>query len=295
MFKLEFSFDSQQRGAQSAPAAGDVASDRLRKAIERNRAKQAKRDNIQKQVNNGPSDGPLFSSSTGPRPAGASSRNISERLRAAQASGTPGSSIPRRPASRFSSSSSTPKPEMSASSRASEETSSRSWGSGLLKKKSETQTRAEDQSSTMATRRTVGKPDEAEFLTPVRKAVSKAPAKVGYTSAKRKVNTKSKKKSETNFVGYLVKFGWAFCTFLLFRLVFSGGGVMDYYSSLNLLEDKQYEHKRIIQENKDLAEEIKKIGSNSMYQKKLVRDNLGFIAKDEYLILFPREKSLSQR
>uniref|UniRef100_UPI003569388A FtsB family cell division protein n=1 Tax=Halobacteriovorax sp. TaxID=2020862 RepID=UPI003569388A len=150
-------------------------------------------------------------------------------------------------------------------------------------------------SSTTVTRRTVGKPDEAEFLTPVRKAVAKSPAKVGYTSAKRKVNTKSKKNTDKSLVSYLVKFGWAFCTFLLFRLVFSGGGVMDYYSSLNLLEDKQYEQQRIIKENKQLALEIKKIGKNSMYQKKLVRDNLGFIAKDEYLILFPREKSLSQR
>ena len=41
-----------------------------------------------------------------------------------------------------------------------------------------------------------------------------------------------------------------------------------------------------------MNDEIKKIGSNSTYQKKLVRDNLGFIARDEYLILFPREKGL---
>lgn len=279
MFKLEFSFDSHQRGAQSAPgASSDPSSDRLRKAIERNRAKQAKRDNIQKQASSSPQE-QLFASSTGPRPAGASSRNISERLKAASSSSPSG--IPRRPASRFSSESKVEASESSAPTK--------SWGSGLLKKKETAQP------ATGVTRRTVGKPDEAEFTTPVRKAVAKAPAKVGYTSAKRKVNTKSKKNSDKSFVAYLVKFGWAFCTFLLFRLVFSGGGVMDYYSSLNLLEEKEYEHQRIIKENKDLALEIKKIGKNSMYQKKLVRDNLGFIAKDEYLILFPREKSLSQR
>ncbi|PIK16550.1 hypothetical protein [Halobacteriovorax sp. JY17] len=279
---MEFSFDSHQRGAQSAPSAGaDPASDRLRKAIERNRAKQAKRDNIQGQANSASTDGPLFSSSTGPRPVGAGSRNISERLRAAQNSGTP-SGIPKRPASRFSSE---PSAQMSSSGE-----SGRSWGGGLLKKKEA----SEAEPSVTATRRTVGKPDEAEFLTPMRKAAVKAPAKVGYTSAKRKVNTKSKNNSDRSLVGYLVKFGWAFCTFLLFRLVFSGGGVMDYYSSLNLLEEKQYEQERIILENKNLAIEIKKIGKNSMYQKKLVRDNLGFIARDEYLILFPRDKSLSK-
>lgn len=287
MFKLEFSFDSHQRGAQSAPAAGgDPSSDRLRKAIERNRAKQAKRDNIQSQASSAPADGPLFSSPKGPRPAGSSSRNIQERLRAAQAAGAP-SGVPRRPASKFSSE---PKAEDTSG-----ESKPKSWGGGLLNKKEAAPETTKAPSSTTVTRRTVGKPDEAEFLTPVRKAVAKSPAKVGYTSAKRKVNTKSKKNTDKSLVSYLVKFGWAFCTFLLFRLVFSGGGVMDYYSSLNLLEDKQYEQQRIIKENKQLALEIKKIGKNSMYQKKLVRDNLGFIAKDEYLILFPREKSLSQR
>lgn len=287
MFKLEFSFDSHQRGDQSAPSAGgDPSSDRLRKAIERNRAKQAKRDNIQTQATSAPANGPLFSSSTGPRPAGSSSRNIQERLRAAQAAGAP-SGVPRRPASKFSRD---PKSEQDT-----DESKSKSWGGGLLNKKEAAPSPKAETPNSTVTRRTVGKPDEAEFLTPVRKAVAKAPAKVGYTSAKRKVNTKSKKQTDKSFVSYLVKFGWAFCTFLLFRLVFSGGGVMDYYSSLNLLEDKQYEHKRIIKENKNLAIEIKKIGKNSMYQKKLVRDNLGFIAKDEYLILFPREKSLSQR
>ena len=33
--------------------------------------------------------------------------------------------------------------------------------------------------------------------------------------------------------------------------------------------------------------EIKKIKTNNSYQKKLVRDNLGLIAKDEFLVVFP--------
>jgi cell division protein FtsB len=286
---LEFSFDSRSRGSEaSAAPQGGNANDRLRKAIERNRAKQAKRDAMgQTAANTGmsapPQDAPLFSTSSTPRQAAGG--GLSSRLRSSDGS------VPQRPKSRLSSSRLRPAanadmgmqeaPEAPAPTR-----EDRGWGKGLLKKKV-----SSAKSSLTPTRKNVAKAGEAEFVAPVRKAVAKAPAKVGYATAKRKVNTR-KKNAESNYIGYLVKFGWAFCTFLLFRLVFSGGGVMDYYSSLNLLEDKQYEFTRIIEDNKNLAVEIKKISTNSTYQKKLVRDNLGFIARDEYLILFPREKSL---
>lgn len=285
---MEFSFDSRSRGseASAAPQVGS-ANDRLRKAIERNRAKQAKRDAMGEtaaSVGASQSDGPLFSNNSAPRVAGG---GLNSRLRSATTNSNEAQTrLGGNP--RFSTSSTPsqrpvgmpPAPESMPSKE------DRGWGSGLLKKKVSSLT-----SSAEPTRKTVAKPDDTEFVAPMRKAVAKAPAKVGYTSAKRKVNTR-KKGTDTSFVGYLVKFGWAFCTFLLFRLVFSAGGVMDYYSSLNLLEDKNYERERIIKDNKNLALEIKKIGNNSSYQKKLVRDNLGFIARDEYLILFPREKSL---
>lgn len=277
---MEFSFDSRSRRpeANAAPPTGD-ANDRLRKAIERNRAKQAKRDAMGQSANaaSAPNqDAPLFSTSSAPRAAAGG--GLSSRLRSSDGS------IPQRPKSRLpgARSARSVAPDMDMSSPPPPPTKEdRGWGSGLLKKKT----------SAAATRKTVAKPDDTEFVAPIRKAVTKAPAKVGYTTAKRKVNTR-KKGSDKNYINYLVKFGWVFCTFLLFRLVFSEGGVMDYYSSLNLLEDKDYEYTRIIADNKYLADEIKKIGSNSTYQKKLVRDNLGFIARDEYLILFPREKGL---
>lgn len=286
---MEFSFDSRSRGSEAGDAPqGGNANDRLRKAIERNRAKQAKRDTMgQTAANAGmsapPQDGPLFSTSSTPR-ATAGGRP-SSRLRSNEGS------VPQRPKSRLANSrlrpSANPDMEMPEVPQAATPTKEdRGWGTGLLKRKASSAA-----SSLTPTRKSVAKAGEAEFVAPVRRAVAKAPAKVGYTTAKRKVNTR-KKTAESNYIAYLVKFGWAFCTFLLFRLVFSGGGVMDYYSSLNLLEDKQYEFERVIEDNKSLAIEIKKISANSTYQKKLVRDNLGFIARDEYLILFPREKSL---
>jgi hypothetical protein len=38
-----------------------------------------------------------------------------------------------------------------------------------------------------------------------------------------------------------------------------------------------------------LVREIERMHNDVGYQKKLVRDNLGFIASDEYLVLFPKE------
>jgi len=279
---LEFSFDSQTRG-QAAPGSGsNSASDRLKKAIERNRAKQSKREQVHDQASMGQgSEASLFSSNTGPRPAVArpSGGGLGSRLRASDSGTVP--NRPKRPTSRLSRGAEAEQPPAAPPTR-----DSRSWGSGLLKGKAE-------ESLPATTRKSVAKADNVEFVKPMRKAVTRAPAKVGYATAKRKVNTKSKKGTDKNFIDYLVKFGWAFCSFLLFRLIFSAGGVMDYYSSLNLLDEKHYENQSIIDDNKKLAVEIKKIGKDSIFQKKLVRDNLGFIARDEYLILFAREKSLS--
>lgn len=43
-------------------------------------------------------------------------------------------------------------------------------------------------------------------------------------------------------------------------------------------------------ETKSLGKEIQMIKYDQLYQKKLVRDMLGLIAKDEYLILFSRAR-----
>ena len=49
---------------------------------------------------------------------------------------------------------------------------------------------------------------------------------------------------------------------------------------------------RIKKENMQIVREIERMQTDTAYQKKLVRDNLGFIAADEFLILFPKEKSV---
>lgn len=115
----------------------------------------------------------------------------------------------------------------------------------------------------------------------------KAAANIKYTTPKK--STKKKKKVAANStIKNLVKGAWVLCLVLLVRLVFTDGGIIDYYSTKSLLKLKVNELKAIKEENNKLADEIERIKSDKIYQKKLVRDNLGFIANNEYLVLFPK-------
>lgn len=146
------------------------------------------------------------------------------------------------------------------------------------------------------TRRTVARQDDVEFTAPIRKSQRKAPANVGYatsramvstTPVKRKASPKRKKK-QIKGQGFLLKLGWAFAGVLLVRLVFSGGGVLDYYERVEFVGDKQKELVSYNVDNENLVVEIEEIQNSGKYQRKLVRDHLGFIARDEFLILFQR-------
>lgn len=210
---MQLSFESQ--------TPDNVASERLRKAIERNRAKQARR------------------SGAPPRPSAASFSAGSSASRSRPASG-------------------------GASSR-----------------------------SATSSRRSVAKVNDVEFMGELVPSSNKGLGSVSYTKAKRKVSTKKRTsknaKKESQYVDYFVRACWLFAFILLGRLVFSGGGVVDYYQRVSSHQDKLYQLKRISAENKMLSQEIEKIQNNSAYQKKIVRDHLGYIARDEYLILFQKE------
>jgi len=315
-------------GAQ--PQSDSAANDRLRKAIERNRAKQAKRASQPQQPQ-------TQSRPRAAHAAGDGQESLMDRLKAARAAGQqassmgppdlpgglsqkPRSAVPPRPARttaprgeaqaapsaarvrRASAPSEEPKmslaDKLKAARRAKaepvEEENERSWGLPGLGKKKKAASAGQDVEVPVATRKTVAKADSVEFTTALRKSPRKAPANVGYTTAKRKVKTKNKSKNlQNNAISYLVKGAWAFCFFLLLRLIFSEGGIVDYYASQSLMNDKLKEYQDIQKENVELGLEIDKIRTNRSYQKKLVRDNLGFIAKDEYLILFPKSKKMT--
>ena len=206
---------------ETATHSQGLGSDRLRKAIERNRAKQAKRDTI--------------SMSRGPTGA----------------------------------------------------TSSTSWTSP----------------SESASRPTIAQDaDQVRFSSSLRKGPRKPPAPVSYSKRSTAVvkakprttrATKTKRRSSLskplNVNDTVVKIFWAVCGVLVLRLVFSQGGVVDYYDRKEVLSKRHYEKVRLEEENVALRGEIELIKSNSVHQKKLVRDHLGFIASDEFLILFAKD------
>jgi cell division protein FtsB len=219
---VEFQFNDSDL---SSTPKSSIGSDKLRKAIERNRAKQVKRDGKQTTFN-----------VSGP----AKESKLPDE----------GWSLPR----------------------------GRSTSVSALRQK-----------RGVATRKSVAKPGDFEFTTNIRKSPRKAPSKVAYarTSSRAVVKVKKKNKKKGPLEIYLLRGVWVFCGFLLLRLFLSEGGVFDYYERLGDYESKERELLSIQNENSELIDEIDKMKKNSKFQKKLVRDHLGFISQDEYLILFP--------
>ena len=89
----------------------------------------------------------------------------------------------------------------------------------------------------------------------------------------------------------LVYGGWVFCCILLGRLIFADRGVVDYYARQGVIQQKIYQNHLVVKENSELQGEIKLLTQNPAYRKKLVRQHLGVIAQEEYLILFARDKA----
>ena len=82
---------------------------------------------------------------------------------------------------------------------------------------------------------------------------------------------------------------WLFCGVLILRLIFTNGGVVDFYAKRDHLNSREREYLSIEKENKEIVAEIDKIKNSPEYQKQLVRNHLEFIAPDEFLILFAKE------
>jgi cell division protein FtsB len=94
-------------------------------------------------------------------------------------------------------------------------------------------------------------------------------------------------KAPSKWARYFLRGLWIFSIFLLLRLVFTERGVMEYYGRKGTLKDKYESLSKIKKVNIELQKEIKKISKDSSYQKALVRNHLGFIARDEFIVLLP--------
>lgn len=142
--------------------------------------------------------------------------------------------------------------------------------------------------STVVSRRSVAKPEDTEFV-PVKRATRKVASQISYTTSSSTARKKTKS-VDPKYANYLVKGCWAFCAIMVLRLIFANGGVTDFYSQKATVSERLSELNDIKKENMQLVREIERMRSDSGFQKKLVRDNLGFIASDEFLVLFPKSK-----
>lgn len=97
---------------------------------------------------------------------------------------------------------------------------------------------------------------------------------------------KKKAKSKEKFVWTWNKIGWLVCFGVFLRLIFMDRGVAHYYQMQDTLKAKKAELEMVKEENAQLVTEINRIKVDPGYQKKVAREHLGVIARDEYLILF---------
>jgi cell division protein FtsB len=126
---------------------------------------------------------------------------------------------------------------------------------------------------------------DVEFTEPKRPAKRKTGPKVNYVKSVKKKRKSAKKKFEWSWT----KAGWMMCGALVLRLVFMEGGVIDFNSMENTLIKKEHHLQNLRKENAELIQEIHKLRTSPQYQRKITREHLGVIAKDEYLVLFSRD------
>lgn len=132
--------------------------------------------------------------------------------------------------------------------------------------------------------------NDIEFNEPIKRPRKRTTGpKVNYVKPLKKNKRTSTKKFEWSWG----KLGWLSCGFLVIRLFFMESGILDYQGMNRTLERKADTLLLLRQENADITKEIHKIKTSPRYQKKLARDHLGVIAKDEYLVLFSKDSVTS--
>ncbi len=156
---------------------------------------------------------------------------------------------------------------------------------------------------TPSTRRSIGHPDQMDFINSRQSALAdreieyldepeeeeveeeevvKTPTRSASSSAKKK------QKVKTNL---LTKTAWSVVGLLVLRLICMDRGVWDYFSTESVIQEKNQELMSLRAENKEIKTEITRIQLDRNYQRQLAKEHLGVIAADEFLILFAGESS----
>lgn len=76
----------------------------------------------------------------------------------------------------------------------------------------------------------------------------------------------------------------------LIRLTTMDQGLLDYYQRQHIIEQRRDELDFLVLENEALRMDLKRMQEDRRYQKMLVNEYLGFIEKDEYLLVFPEDR-----
>ena len=129
---------------------------------------------------------------------------------------------------------------------------------------------------------------EIEFEKQPRKRRAKGP-KVNYVKSMKKDKSRLSTSMRTPFEWTWSKFGWMVCAALCLRLVLMDQGVLDFYAMENTLTERTHSLELLRIENAEIITEIHKIKTSPRYQRKIAREHLGVIAKDEYLVLFAND------
>lgn len=288
-----------------AEDSSPIGSDRLQKAIERNRAKQLKREAQQAprrfersqemqsfERNVPPQPGPrnipthstpMYGNSMGGRPV----RNLPGDIGAPTAhSSTIGTNRMRRPSDHLN----TPVP-----------TNPRTHGFNRFENRYANQSMPEARNTGYQSpvKRTTGllpSNDGSSIIGRAKSAFSMDTVKEKFkeTFTNTPLNITSNKSELSEFqkkaFDWLIKVGWGFCIFLVLRLIFSERGIIDYTQRLSSFEENTQYLTSLRAENEKVLKEIDLIRNDSDHQKKLVRKHLGYISDDEFMILFAGEK-----
>jgi len=105
-----------------------------------------------------------------------------------------------------------------------------------------------------------------------------------------KSKERDREKSKSFWANIFIYAGWAFCFFLALRMSFAERGAWEYYRRHQVLDSRMELLNSVKMQNDTIKSEIELLQNDKNYQKKIIRDTLGFISDDEYLVLFPEEE-----
>ena len=91
---------------------------------------------------------------------------------------------------------------------------------------------------------------------------------------------------------WIVKFCWLGLFLFCLHVLFGDRGTLEYYAHLQEVNNLRSEVELLKKENGQIIFELNQIQNSPVYQKKIIRDYLGYIAKDEHLVIFPESTIL---